>query len=122
MRVLLTEFRQESNSFSPVPSDLRFWRANGWTLTSAELYAKHRSGYTALGGMIDVLEQSAQPDLEMVCGPGFYAQRGGPGTPEVVEESLTQLMRSLDEAGSLDAVLISFHGALQSTVSDDVES
>ena len=26
MRVLLTEFRQESNSFSPVTSDLSFWR------------------------------------------------------------------------------------------------
>jgi microcystin degradation protein MlrC len=122
MRVLLTEFRQESNSFSPVTSDLRYWRANGWTLTSAELYAKHRSGYTALGGMIDVLEQSADPDVEMVFGPGFYAQSGGPVTPEVVEEYLTQLMSAFDGAGGLDAVLISFHGALQSTVSDDVES
>lgn len=122
MRVLLTEFRQESNSFSPVPSDLRFWRANGWTLTSAELYAKHASGFTALGGMIDVLQRPAGPEVEMVFGPGFYAQSGGPVTPEVVEEYLTALMSSLDEAGSLDAVLISFHGALQSTVSDDVES
>ncbi|BCI51032.1 microcystinase C [Mycolicibacterium litorale] len=122
MRVLLTEFRQESNSFSPVTSDLRYWRANGWTLTPAELYPKHTSGFTALGGMITVLEQSAGPDLEMVFGPGFYAQSGGPVTPEVVEEYLTQLTSALDEAGSLDAVLVSFHGALQSTVSDDVES
>lgn len=122
MRVLLTEFRQESNSFSPVTSDLDFWRANGWTLTAAELPAKHAGGHTALGGMMAVLEQSAGPDVEMVFGPGFYAQSGGPVTPEVVEEYLTQLDSAFDAAGSLDAVLISFHGALQSTVSDDVES
>lgn len=122
MRVLLTEFRQESNSFSPVESDLRFWQSNGWTLEASELYAKHESEKSALGGMISVLDSPENPSIELAFGPAFYAQSGGPVTQGVIDAYCGQLLLALTESGHLDAILISFHGALQSPRFDDVEA
>ncbi|WP_167132964.1 M81 family metallopeptidase [Paramicrobacterium chengjingii] len=122
MRVLLTEFRQESNSFSPVESDLRFWQLNGWTLEASELYAKHKSEESALGGMISVLESPESFNVELRFGPAFYTQSGGPVTQDVIDAYWSKLKAALADAEHLDAILISFHGALQSQRFDDVEA
>ncbi|HEU5037296.1 MAG TPA: M81 family metallopeptidase [Nocardioides sp.] len=120
-KILLTEFRQESNSLSPVRSDLGFWRRSGWVLPADEVHDAHRGEQSALGGMIRTLAASGD-DVEVVYGPAMYAQSGGTAEQEVMEHYLDQLLPSLEAHGPLDGVFFSFHGALQTSGFDDAEA
>ena len=74
----------------------------------------------AVGGMIEVLEASPhQPQI--VFGPAFCAQSGGPAEPEVMEAYLQRLLPAIRSNLPLDAIFFSFHGALQTTEFDDAE-
>ncbi|MDX7951376.1 M81 family metallopeptidase [Lichenihabitans sp. Uapishka_5] len=119
MKVLVTELRQESNSFSAARSGLAYWRS-GWLLEPDEVHATLRTVECAVGGMIEVLERSERRP-EIVFGPAFCSQSGGPAEPEVLEAFLSRLLPAIEANLPLDAVFFSFHGALQSTEFDDVE-
>lgn len=119
MKILITELRQESNSFNPVPSGLEYWKS-GWLLEPEEAYKTLRNVECAVGGMIEVLEASPQRP-ELVFGPAFVSQSGGPAAPEVMEAYLQRLIPVIEANLPLDAVLFSFHGALQTTQFDDAE-
>ena len=119
MKVLITEIRQESNSFNPLLSGLAHWK-NGWLLEPNEVRETLSGVECAVSGMIEVLEASShQP--EIVFGPAFCAQSGGPAAPEVMEAFLTWLLPAVEANLPLDAVFFSFHGALQTKNFDDAE-
>ena len=119
MRVLICEFRQESNSFNPVLSGLDHWKS-GWLLEPEEVRAALHDVECAVGGMIEVLEGSPlRPDI--VFGPAFCSQSGGTAEQSVMDEFLRRLMPVIDASLPLDAVFFSFHGALQTTDFDDAE-
>jgi len=121
VHILLTEFRQESNSLSPFTSDLPFWRQNGWVLGPDQVRAFHEGSGSALAGMISEVETRA-PQARLTFGPAFYAQSGGTAAQEVMDEYTHGLLEVLRAAPDLDAILISFHGALQTTAHDDAEA
>ncbi|MFV0252236.1 MAG: M81 family metallopeptidase [Beutenbergiaceae bacterium] len=121
MKVLITEFRQESNSLSPFQSDLAFWRRNGWTLLPGLTRAAHEDTGSAVAGMISELAVLA-PTAEIVFGPAFYAQSGGTATTDVLDAYLEQLAEVIRHGGEFDVLLFSFHGALQTTNFDDTEA
>lgn len=120
MKIAVTEFRQETSSFSPVPSDLDFWRRTGRTMTAAETPALVGSP-TALSGMVQELRESVHAP-HIVFGPAFYAQSGGTAPQSVMDAYLDQLRPVLEAAMPLDGLFISFHGALQTTEFDDAEA
>jgi microcystin degradation protein MlrC len=59
---------------------------------------------------------------ETVFGPAFYAQSGGTAAQEVMDLYTTRLIEMLRAEQHLDAILFSFHGALQTTAFDDAEA
>jgi microcystin degradation protein MlrC len=119
MKVLVTEIRQESNSFNPLLSGLAHWK-NGWLLEPNEVRDTLKGVECALSGMIEVLEASPYRP-EVVFGPAFCAQSGGPAEPEVMEAFLKLLLPAVEANLPLDGVFFSFHGALQTTDFDDAE-
>lgn len=120
MRVLLSEFRQESNSLSPFTSGVEFWES-GWLLRPPEVRSRLASEACAFRGMLDVLEESPhQP--EIVIGPAYYAQSGGTSEQEVMDRYLGELLPVLEQNTPLDGVFLSCHGALQTTEFDDAEA
>lgn len=121
MRILLSEFRQESNSLAPLPSDLNFWLSTGWVLQPDEVRDRFAGGPSALAGMIEVLEKSDRhPDV--VFGPSMYAQSGGTAEQAVLEHYWSLLLPELQAALPLAGVFLSMHGALQTTENDDAEA
>lgn len=120
MRIVVTEFRQESNSLSPFTSGFDYWRS-GWMLPADETLAHHRHEESAVRGMLEVLAEEAGPEA-VVPGPAYYSQSGGTAEQEVMDAYLDELLGVLREAGDVDAVCISFHGALQTTGFDDAEA
>lgn len=121
MRILLTEFRQESNSLSPARSDLKFWRSAGWVLEPGEVRESVGRMPSALSGMIEVLEADPRAP-EIVYGPAYYSQSGGTAEQAVMEHYLDGLLPVIKANLPLDGVFISFHGALQTTEFDDAEA
>ncbi|MGE2717746.1 M81 family metallopeptidase [Mycolicibacterium litorale] len=121
MKIVCTEFRQESNSLSPFQSDLAFWRNNGWVLRPEEMRGAHEGSGSAMAGMISEIERLL-PDAHIVFGPGFYAQSGGTAAQHVMDSYTEQLVDVLRGAGDIDMILFSFHGALQTTEFDDAEA
>lgn len=121
MKLLITEFRQESNSFSPLYSDMLFWSNNGWVLPPSEVRARLRGTGTALGGMLEEIELW-QSEKEVIFGPALYAQSGGTAAQDVMDFYTDQLIEVIHEAGNPDAIFFSFHGALQTTEFDDAEA
>lgn len=120
MRALVTEFRQESNSFSPVTSTMEFWEQNG-VLRGDAVPSTLRGKPCAVAGMIDAVEET-QPQARIVYGPTMWCQSGGKVEQEVVDRYLRELEKDVQENLPFDVVLLSLHGALQSTEVDDVEA
>ena len=120
MKVLITEIRQESNSFNPLLSGLAHWRKSGWVLAANEVGAALKGVECAVGGMIEVLEASPRRP-EIVFGPAFSAQSGGPAESEVLESFWEGLSQAIEANLPLDAVFFSFHGALQTIDFDDAQ-
>lgn len=119
MRVLLGEFRQESNSFNPVASSLAFWDKSGRYEGDA-MRAALRGKPCAIGGMIRELEEAGEKP-EIVYGVSMSCQSGGPAEQEVMDCFLERFLAAVREHSPLDAVFLSFHGALQTTMFDDAE-
>jgi len=121
LHVLITEFRQETNSFNPVKSDLAFWRENGWVLAPDAVHGFHKTSRSAVDGMLDELDRSA-PGSKIHYGPAYYSQSGGTADQDVMEAYIDELLRVLANQSELDLILFSFHGALQTTTFDDTEA
>jgi microcystin degradation protein MlrC len=120
MIVVVTEFRQESNSLSPSVSDREFWES-GWLLDASETPRRHHGADTAVAGMIATLE-AAPEQPQIVYGPAYYSQSGGPAATEVMESYLDKLLPILAKGDPVDAVLLSLHGALLTVDVDDAEA
>lgn len=109
------EFHQESNSFSPVHTVLEDYRRCS-VMAGEELYSI-RGKKLALAGMIQALEEE---QAEIIPGFAMRAPAGGVVEHSVVELFLSRLREILEDAPPLDGCFFSFHGATQSTQSDDV--
>jgi microcystin degradation protein MlrC len=119
MRILIAEYRQEANSFTPVTSSLDFWSQNG-ILRGDEVPLAFRGRQCALAGMIEGVE--AHGVHEVVFGTAMSCQSGGPADQEVLDLFLERLTGEIESAGALDVVLLSLHGAAQTTEVDDPEA
>ncbi|MGI8312267.1 M81 family metallopeptidase [Saccharopolyspora hattusasensis] len=119
VRIVMTEFRQESNSFSPVRSTLEQWRQGG-ILDPEQVHESLAGKPCAIGGMIQALEDHAA-DAEVVHGTVMFSQSGGIAE-QAMDHYLERLIPQLEACLPLDGVLLSFHGALQTTEFDDPEA
>lgn len=120
MRILVSEFRQESNSFTPVTSTMEFWAQNG-ILEGQEVVDALADKPCAVGGMIQALRESEHRP-EVIHAVTMSCQSGGRVEQEVMDYYLERLLPQLERHLPLDAVLLSFHGALQTTQTDDPEA
>lgn len=120
MKIVVTEFRQESNSLSPFTSGFDFWRS-GWMLSAHEMQDHHSHAETAVRGILEVLAEDSLVK-EVIPGPAYYSQSGGTTEQPVMDAYLDELLAVLRGIGEVDAVFISFHGALQTTEFDDAEA
>jgi microcystin degradation protein MlrC len=107
LRVALTGFHHESNTFAPVAASLDQFRAAGPVERDA-LVAMYGESQATLGGF---LELASQPDLEVV--PLFHADLNPMGTitTEAFETLVARMLEMLQSDGPFDVVLLALHGA-----------
>lgn len=115
MRVLLLEYHQESNSFTPVNTVLEdYCRCS--LLEGEEIFSV-RGQKLALAGMIDALDEAG---ITIIPGYAMRAPAGGIVEHSVVEYFMEKLRAIAAREKPFDGCFISFHGATQSTQCQDV--
>ena len=108
MRILVGEFSHESNCFCAGPTRLADFEAHQYLLGDAVLEA-HRGKRTVLGGFLDAAAGGAHeviPSVSASCLPS------GPVEAAVFDEVRDRLVRAVEAAGPLDAILLSLHGGM----------
>ncbi|WMY72996.1 M81 family metallopeptidase [Buttiauxella selenatireducens] len=119
MKILITEFRQESNSFNPTNSTLEFWMQTG-EYEGADVRAQFDGYPCAIGGFLHALDESEHKP-EVICGTVMACQSGGVAEQSVMDHYMSKLIPQITENLPLDGIFISYHGALVTTEYDDPE-
>jgi len=115
-RVYICEFIQESNSFNPVLTDWEDFQGSGIFEGQQLVDAGEKAGQTVDGMVHGVLDRGYTP----VGGIRMRSKSGGPVKSAVVDRFLTRALDGLQNAGALEGILLSLHGATLSDTSDDV--
>ena len=119
MRLLLALMKHETNTFSPVVTDLaRFSRSGAATpLTGDDALAAYRNTGSALGAYIEIAErEGAQFEIAMAAD----AWPSGP-VEDAAYEAITQPILQAVQRGGFDAILLDLHGAMVTRSFEDGE-
>lgn len=121
MRILIGQFFQETNSFCPHIIPFEEWMSLGFHQGN-EIRDLYKEQPHAIGGMIRALEE-IMPSIEIIYGTDFrcHCNSGGMVDHHVMEVFLEKMLGSIDQELDIDGILLSFHGAMQTTESDDPE-
>ena len=116
-RVVLAMMKHETNTFSPVPTDLpRFSKGEERPLEGAEILAAYRGTGSCTAGFIDVAEAEG---AEIVPSIAASAAPSGPVETGAYEYICDAILKSV--AGGCDAVLLDLHGAMVTERHEDGE-
>ncbi|MBC8352697.1 MAG: M81 family metallopeptidase [Planctomycetes bacterium] len=118
MRIAVAEIAQETDSFSPMVTDLSDFETYGLFYGEAMLERMRRVG--PIGGMLEVVAEQSET-VELVPIVRGWASAGGTISAETIDRLTGRLVDGLRAALPLDAVYLSLHGAASSENDDDVE-
>jgi microcystin degradation protein MlrC len=108
-KILLIQFRHETNVFCPVKGDMAAFKKNRFQI-GEECFEKQRGVGTELGAFLSVFD--AREDVELIPTIGFYASPCGEVSEEVYGIATEKVREAIIKNAPLDAVLIDFHGAM----------
>ena len=114
-RILVCEFRQESNTFNPVPCAMPVFSRRRFA-EGQQAYAIAKSAPSDSGGIIDAIEAAGG---EVVFAVTLCAGAGGKVTDDVLDCFLEKVHRCWETEGPFDAVCLSLHGATTTDSVDD---
>lgn len=129
LRIAFGRISQETNSLSPVQTEVTDFRRTHW-VEGAELlhrcsgrWRQEAPGMTynaELSGFVQ--EAQRDPDVELIPLYSAWAIPGGPLSEAAFEELRGRLVDGLRAAGPLDGVMLSMHGAMGAVGQADPEA
>lgn len=117
MRIAIGQISHETNTMFGEPTPVEEFQRQGWH-HGQEIMERRRGVRNYLGGMIAAGEEHG---IEIV--PTFAAQAHPSGTiqRDAFDTMLNELLAGLRDAGEVDAVCLSLHGAGSADGIDDIE-
>lgn len=117
MRLVIAQMKHETNTFSPVPTDLRrFARGRATPLEGEAIRAAFKGTGTAIGAFIEIAEKAGAQMVLPVAG------NAAPSAPVQTQAYEWMAGRILDAiARGCDAALLDLHGAMVTEAYDDGE-
>ena len=116
-RVVLAMMKHETNTFSPVPTDLaRFSRGADRPLEGAAVLAAYRGTGSCIAGFIDEAEAAG---AELVVSIAANAPPSGPVRTAAYEHVCDAILASVSRG--CDAILLDLHGAMVTEEHEDGE-
>jgi microcystin degradation protein MlrC len=117
MRVAIGQLCQESNTFNPIPTARADFEAFG--VYSGPELVERMAQTNEPGGFIQALGQWPEHP-EIVGLARFWAWPSGPMTRSACDTIVGEITAALERAGTVDAILLSLHGALLAEHEPDV--
>jgi len=115
-KILVAECKQEVSSFNPVPSTY----ADFTTRHGQEILDQNRGGMSEMAGALSVFDQSESVDLVPT-----YSVRSRTSAGTLAQESFERIanefLAAVRQAGTVDAVYYSLHGAMAAAEEPDPE-
>lgn len=129
-RIGFGRIAQETNSYSALPTVLADFRAFHWLEGDELMAACERGGDEApgfkldaeLSGFVKGARAAGGDGIELVPLVSAWAIPGGPLTAECLAELRSAMVESLRDAGPLDGLMLSMHGAMGAFGSEDPEA
>jgi microcystin degradation protein MlrC len=118
MRIYTANFATETNTFSPLPT--RYEDFEEAVIYDGDVSSQAPKSFQGIA--ITKWKHCAQTEkCEAVEGVAAFAQPAGRMQDAVYEAFRDKILSQIENAGSLDAVLLSLHGAMASETVDDCE-
>jgi microcystin degradation protein MlrC len=118
MKIALAQIWQETNTFSPISTDLKSFEQNGLYF-GAQILEQMR-GVGELGGFVAAAEEEADR-VELLPILRAWAMSSGRVTSRTLSFLEEQLIRGLRKAKPIDGIFLSMHGAAASEKVADLE-
>lgn len=118
MRIALAEFKQESNTFSPVAGDWFHFREGGYLFVGDQILTRLAGTATEVGGAIGIAKKQAGVELLPLLAASAGASAGPMGRG-VFLALMSQITEPLKSLGALDGLLLCLHGAMVAESADD---
>lgn len=109
MRILIAEFKQETNSFIPGYASLEDFKVYN-LLYGEEILSYFKGNENEIGAFIKVLSQ--RKDVTIVPSIAANGHAGPTVEQEVFDHVQKRLLDDVKNSGELDGILIAFHGAM----------
>ncbi|WEQ58240.1 M81 family metallopeptidase [Novacetimonas hansenii] len=117
VRVFVASLATETNTFSPVPTDLSAFKAAFYAPPG-----QHPPTPTLCSAVVPALRsRRADGDFELVEGTCTWAEPGGLVKRQTYEELRDEILEQLRAAMPVDAVVMGLHGAMVAQGYDDCE-
>ncbi len=116
-KILMVQFRHETNSFCPKKADEQAFR-NMYFYEGEEVFSKQRGKRNEMGAFLDVFEKY---DFELIPCVALAASPSGPVTADVYDFVLKNVKECIEKNKPFDGVLLTCHGAMVSEEHDDGE-
>ena len=117
MRIAIGQLSHETNTMFGPPTPVEEFQRQEW-LHGEEILDANRGVRTYLGGMIDA---AGERGVELVPGFATTAHPSGTIRRAAFDRMLAELLAGVREAGAVDAVCLSLHGAGSAEGVDDIE-
>ena len=116
-RVLIAGFKHETNTFSKLPTDLQAYRARALHYDE-DIRAAYTGTNTEIAGFLDACEKYGWEPVPSVVAD---ATPSGMVTREAYDEISGCILKAIEEAGPLDAILLQLHGAMVAEGHEDAQ-
>jgi microcystin degradation protein MlrC len=117
-RVLMAQFKHETNTFSKLPTTLDDYRRNCLVEGPDAIVGRFKGTGNEMGGYIDA---AATYGWEPIYAVAANATPSGTLTKDTWESIRDKILAVAKSAGKLDAVCLSLHGAMVTATEDDAE-
>ena len=118
MRIAIGQIFQETNTFSPKPTDLETFRSV-FLRRGDELLTAYGNARVEIPAFLDVLRRAGAEPLPLIAA---NALASGAVTRAAFENLMTDVESRLAKAGTVDGVLLALHGAMCIEDEPDAES
>lgn len=117
-KILIFQFRHETNSFSPNKADMAAYKSQTF-LVGEKVFDALSGTQMEVGAFLDVLK--SREDIEPIPVVALSATPMGNVTEDVFDFVANKIKEAVDNYGQPDAVLIELHGAMVAENHSDAE-
>ena len=107
MKIGILSVFHETNTFSPIPTDMENFKKNVW-LTGSDIIKAFEGTRTPIGGFLEIIGERGYEAVPLFAA---HATPAGVVKHEVFQEIMLNVRKQLEDHPQIDAIALELHGA-----------